>query len=250
MKSNRNRIQELKNNGYNLQFETVFNFAFENYKKIAIYAGLLLLVLLVFFGIAASIILAFSVDIENLQELSKLENFNPKNLSDEFLAYYLVGSTLFSCIISPIYAGFIKMAHCAQIDEEFHVSTVFEYYRFSYFKELFMATLLITVMSLGISSLFNLTGIPVLGLFGSITISLLSILSIPLIIFDDYKAFEAINTSFNLISKQPLVILGLFAVGYLFSMVGLMVFIIGLLFTLPLMFSLYYAIYSIIIGHE
>lgn len=250
MKSNIERIQELKNNGYTLSFETVFNLAFENYKKIAVYAGLLLLVLCVFFGIAASIILAFSVGIENFQELTKPENLDPKNFSDEFLAYYLVGSTLFSCLISPLLAGFIKMAHCAQIDEEFHVSNVFEYYRFSYFKELFLANLIVTIISLGISSVLNLTGFVMLGFFGSLTISLLSILSVPLIIFSDFKAFEAVNTSFSLVSKQPLVLLGLFLVSYLFSIVGFFFFIFGILFTLPLLFSMYYAIYSSIIGFK
>ncbi|MFA9187524.1 hypothetical protein [Flavobacterium magnesitis] len=250
MKSNTDRIQELKTNGYSLSFETVFNLAFENYKKIIIYAGLLLLVLCIFFGIAASLILAFSVGIENLQELAKPENLDPKNFSDEFLAYYLVGSTLFSCLISPILAGFIKMAHSAQIDEEFHVATVFKYYQFSYFKELFLATLFITVLSLGISSVLNLTGLPMLGFFGSLTISLLSILAIPLIIFSNFTALEAVNTSFSLVSKQPLVLFGLFAVSYLFCIVGFFFFIIGLFFTLPLMFSMYYAIYSSIVGFK
>jgi len=250
MKSNIDRIQELKTNGYSLNFETVFNLAFENYKKIVIYAGLLLLILCIFFGIVTSLILAFSVGIENLQELAKPENLDPKNFSDEFLAYYLIGTTLFGCLITPLFAGFIKMAHCAQIDEEFHVSTAFEYYRFSYFKELFLASLFVTIISLGISSVLNLTGVPVLGLFGSITISLLSMLSVPLIIFSDFKAIEAVNTSFSLISKQPLVIFGLFAVGYLLTIVGFMFFIVGLFFTLPLMFSIYYAIYSTIIGFK
>lgn len=250
MKSNKDRIQELKTNGYSLNFETVFNLAFENYKKIALYAGLLFLVSILLFGIATSVIVAFSIGIENLEAIMKPENLDPKNFSDEFLAYYLVGSTLFSCLISPFLAGFIKMAHCAQVDEEFHVSTVFEYYRFAYFKELFLATLLITILSLGISSVLNLTGVPMLGFFGSLTISLLSILSLPLIIFSDFKAIEAINTSFSLVSKQPLVLLGLFVVSYLFCIVGFFFFIIGLFFTLPLMFSMYYAIYSSIIGFK
>lgn len=250
MKSNTDRIQELKTNGYSLNFETVFNLAFENYKKIALYAGLLLSIFFVVFIITASIILVSSLGMDTLQEISKPVNLDPKNFSDEFLAYYLVGTTLFGCVISPLIAGFIKMAHCAQIGQEFHVSTVFEYYRFSYFKELFLATLLITIINLGVSYLLNLTGIPILGLLASITISLLSILSIPLIMFNDFKALEAVSTSFNLISKQPLVFLGLFVVGYIFSIVGFMVFIIGVCFTLPLMFSIYYAIYSSIIGFK
>ncbi|MFA9191588.1 hypothetical protein AAGV28_09435 [Flavobacterium sp. FZUC8N2.13] len=250
MKSNKDRIQELKTNGYSLNFETVFNLAFENYKKIAVYAGLLLLVSILLFGITTSIIVALTIGFGNLEAMLKPENLDPKNFSDEFLAYYLVGSTLLSCLISPFLAGFIKMAHCAQIDEEFHVSTVFKYYQFSYFKELFFATLIITVLSLGFSSVLNLTGLPMLGFFGSLTISLLSILTIPLIIFSNYTALEAVNTSFSLVSKQPLILFGLFIVSYLFCIVGFFFFIIGLFFTIPLMFSMYYAIYSSIISFK
>ena len=42
MKSNSDRIQELKTNGYKINFEDVINIAFDNYKKIVVYAGLLL----------------------------------------------------------------------------------------------------------------------------------------------------------------------------------------------------------------
>ena len=37
----KDRIAEIKKNGYQLDFGTVFEHAFENYKKIALYAGLL-----------------------------------------------------------------------------------------------------------------------------------------------------------------------------------------------------------------
>jgi hypothetical protein len=40
----KNRIEEIKANGYQLDFSNVFNLAFENYKKIALYAGSLILV--------------------------------------------------------------------------------------------------------------------------------------------------------------------------------------------------------------
>ncbi|MEO8254092.1 MAG: hypothetical protein ABI554_06850 [Flavobacterium sp.] len=250
MNTNKNRISELKTNGNPLKFEAVFNLAFENYKKIAIYAGLLLLVATIAFAIVAFICIALTYGIGNFQEFMKPENLDPKNYSDHFLLVYIISITLFSCLISPFFAGFIKMAHAAQIDEEFHVSSVFQYYKFSYFKELFLATLIISILNLGISSLFNTTGIPALGFFASLTISFLSILAIPLIIFSDFKAIRAINTSFILVSKQPLVLLGLLAVAYIFCFMGFFFFIIGLFFTIPFMYSMYYAIYNYIIGFD
>lgn len=250
MNSNKDRIQEFKKNGYPLSFETVFNLAFENYKKIAIYAGLLFLVSSILFGILTFIIVAFTLGIGNFQELIKPENLDPKKFSDEFLLIYITSITLFGCLISPFSAGFIKMAHCAEIDEEFHVATVFQYYKFSYFKELFLATFIISVFNLALSSLLDTTGIPMLGIIGSLAISFLSILAIPLIIFSDLKAVEAINTSFSLVSKQPIILLGLMVITYLFCLTGLFIFIVGLFFTLPFIYSMYYAIYNSIIGFK
>lgn len=250
MESNKDRIQELKKNGYPLSFETVFNLAFENYKKIVLYAGLLFLVCLFFFGIVSFIIIAFTIGIGNFQELIKPENLDPKKFSDQFLLIYFTSVTLFSCLISPFFAGFIKMAHCAEIDEEFHVSTVFEYYRFSYFKELFLATLIVSILNMGISSLLETTGIQILGIIASLAISLLSILTTPLIIFSDFKAVEAINTSFILVSKQPMLLLGLMLVTYLAVITGFFFFVIGFFFTLPFLYAMYYAIYRTIVGFK
>lgn len=250
MKTNKERILELKTNGYKISFENVFNLAFENYKKIAVYAGLLFLVTTVFLGIISVLIIAFTYGIANFQDLIKPENLDPKNFSDEFLMIYIASVTLFSCLASPFLASFIKMAHCADIDEEFHVSTAFEYYKFSYFKELFVATLTLSLLNMGIASVLEGTGIPALSFIGSLTVTLLSILTVPLIIFSDFKAFEAINTSFNLVLKQPLVLLGLLIVAYLFLLTGVFMFFIGLFFTMPFLYSTYYAVYKSIIGFE
>lgn len=250
MKSNKDRIQDLKTNGYSLNFENVFNIAFENYKKIALYAGLLFLVSTIFFMAAFFLIIAFTYGLTNFQELIKPENLDPKKLSDNFLIAYVGCLTLFSCLISPYFAGFIKMAHCAEIDEEFHVSTVFEYYKFSYFKELFSATLIITITAFGFSSILDSTGIPILGFLASLTVSFLCILTVPLIIFSKFNAIEAITTSVSLVSKQPLLLLGLMAVAYLAMLTGIFFFLIGFFFTFPFMSSMYYAIYRSIVGFE
>lgn len=247
MESNKDRIQELKTNGYTISFEAVFNLAFENYKKIVVYAGLLFLVSAFLLGMLAFVTIAFTYGIENFQELIKPENLNPKNFSDEFLMAYIGSITLFSCLVNPFFAGIIKMAHCAETDEEFHVSDVFQYYNFKYFKSLFLATLLITILNMGITSVLDLSGIPVLGFLASLAVALLNALTVPLIIFSDYKALEAINTSFSLVSKQPLILLGLLAVTYLFCITGIFMFFIGFFFTLPFLYSMYYAIYKSII---
>ena len=44
MISTKEKIEEIKNNGYQLDFGNVLDFAFNNYKKIAVYAGLAIFV--------------------------------------------------------------------------------------------------------------------------------------------------------------------------------------------------------------
>ena len=68
--------------------------------------------------------------------------------------------------------------------------------------------------------------------------------------FSDLKATDAITSSIVLVSKQPLILIGLFVVSYLLSLVGFFGCCIGLFFTLPLMYSLYFAVYSEIVGFE
>lgn len=248
MKSNKDRIQDLKNNGYSLNFETVFNLAFENYKKIALYAGLLLLVFTFLFAIAAFFIIAFSYGLDNFQELLKPENLKSENFSQTFVIVYIICITLFSCLISPFFAGLLKMAHYAQIDNEFHVSNVFDYYKSPYFKEIFVATFIISTLNMGISSILDATGIPLLSFLATLSITFLNMLAVPLIIFSDYKAAEAINSSFILVLKKPLILLGLMVVAYLYCLTGLFFFFIGLFFALPFLYSMNYAIYRTIIG--
>jgi uncharacterized membrane protein len=151
-------------------------------------------------------------------------------------------------LLSPFPAGLIKMAHCAEKDEEFHVSTVFEYYKAPYFKELVISTLTISILSSILSSLFDYSGIKFIGTLLSMILSFFTFLTIPLIIFGNLKAIDAIKSSAIIIAKQPLVILGLIIVAIIASMVGFIGCCIGVFFTIPFMYSMYYSIYISIIG--
>ena len=247
MKTTKEKIEEIKTNGYQLDFGNVFNHAFENYKKVALYAGLMIFVFSVLIGIliVGIIIAVFGVSMLNEQ---LLEDLKPENLSGSYIVIY-IGSVIFlSCLLSPFPAGLIKMAHCAEKDEEFHVSTIFEYYKAPYFKELVIATLVISLFSSGLSAVLDFVGIKLVGALIAMVISFLTVLTIPLIIFGDLKAIDAIQSSITIVLKQPLVLLGLVVVAGIASMVGFIGCCIGVIFTIPFMYSMYYAIYTAIIG--
>ena len=250
IKTTQDRIEEIKNNGYTLDFGNVFNHAFENYKKIALYGGLIIFVFFFLLSILAFGVIIAIFGISASLEFLKPENLKPEALPLNILLIISAVSVLIGSLLSPLTAGLIKMAYCAERDEEFHVSTMFEFYKAPYFKELFTATLLVSIVSSILSAIINYIQIPVLGFVVTVTVSLFTILIIPLIIFGKLKAVEAIETSILIVSKQPLILLGLIVVGTFAIMVGLIGCCIGIFFTLPFFYSLYYAIYSEIIGFE
>jgi hypothetical protein len=247
MKTTKEKIEEIKTNGYQIDFGNVFNHAFENYKKIALYAGLMIFVFSVILGLLAGGIIIFTFGVSALNE-KMLENLKVENFTGLHMVIYVISAILLTCLLSPFPAGLIKMAHCAEKDEEFHVSTVFEYYKNPYFKELVISTLLITIFSSTLSEILNFNGIRIVGGLFSFVISFFTFMTVPLIIFGDLKAIDAIKSSVIIVSKQPLILFGLVVVSYIASMVGFIGCCIGIFFTIPFMYSMYYAIYTSIVG--
>ncbi|MDI5950546.1 hypothetical protein [Flavobacterium yafengii] len=250
IKTTQDRIEEIKKNGYTLDFGNVFNHAFENYKKIALYGGLMIFVIFVLLSIFAFGVLIAIFGGTAVVDFLKPENLKPEEFSLNTLLIFSGISILISCLISPLTAALIKMAYCAERDEEFHISTMFEYYKAPYFKEIFIATFVISIISSISSTVINYTQIPVISFVVTVIIELFTILMIPLIIFGKLKAIEALEASILIVSKQPLILLGLIVVGSIGTLVGLIGCCIGIVFTLPFLNSLYYAIYSEIIGFD
>ncbi|TDD95992.1 hypothetical protein [Flavobacterium cellulosilyticum] len=252
MKSIQDRIEEIQKNGYQLDFGTVFENAFENYKKIALYAGLMLLVSTFLISIILLTGVIAYIGIENLEAFGEtLKRYSTiKILPLEIALPLHIGLILFSGLINPFMAGFFKMADCGQKDEEFHVSTMFTYYRSPYFLSIFVAIVLTTFISTGSSLFFNYVGFEILGSLLSIVISFLIYFTIPLIVFGKMNATEAIKSSVIIVLKQPLLIVGLIIVAGFASIVGLIGLCIGIFFTIPFIYSMSYTLYFSIIGNE
>lgn len=249
MKSTLNQIEDIKKNGYSLDFSNVFNHAFENYKKIALYAGLILLVfsiIAIFFGggIFAAV---YGVQYLNEDFIKGLQN---EQTTTYLLAIYSLAIAFVAAIFSPFTAGFLKMALCADKDEEFNVSTIFSYYTSRYFPQLFVAMLLISLTSGLISVAFNMAGIMFIDTIIALAITVFTSLTIPLIIFGDLSAIDAIKSSIVLVSKQPLTIILLLFVGGVGSAIGLIGCCIGIAFTIPITYSIKYALYNAILNIE
>jgi len=250
MKPIKDRIEEIKTNGYELDFGTVFENAFENYKKIALYAGLILLFFFIFLFILMTAGMVSYIGIENLEAFSeKVRNFSElKEKPLDIVLQLNAAIILFSGLINPFMAGFLKMADCGEKDEEFHVSTMFSYYKSPYFSNIFIAVFIITLVNMSLSTLLEFAGFNIIGSIISLTISFITFLTIPFIIFGKLNSIDAIKSSILIVSKQPLVLLGLIIVSLIAAIIGFFGFCIGILFTMPFIYSMNYTIYKTIIG--
>lgn len=249
MQTTNKKIEQLKSNGYELQFENLFNKAFENYKKIAVYAGLAILVFGFLMVIVAGIGIVGFIGLENINPNS-MKQLEAKMLQPEYIGNQFIVALIFSSLFSPISAGFLKMADAGSKDTEFKMRHFFSYYKWSYCKELVIATFIITFVSTGINSVLTYYKVPFVGNLLSFIIGIFTTLTIPLIIFGKQKATEAIQTSISLSSTQFFTLFLLLLVAFFGSLVGLIGFCIGVLFTIPFTISMQYAIYDEIIGVE
>lgn len=241
-------VDKIANEGYELDFGTVFNNAIENYKKIAGIGGvgMILISIILFTFLFAIMGIAFGFG-SFFQTLSGL---NPELLVGSSLFIFLGVTVLFSALFSPVTAGFLRMAKLADHNENFGIDSIFYYYKTVYFKELFLATLVISVFSSGVAILFQFYGYQWIGNLISYTISFFTFLSIPLIIFSDIKAFDAITLSIKLVLKQPIILLGLLIISIIIVALGIVGLCIGIFFTIPFLYSIEYTIYKEIIPIE
>ncbi|WP_310559642.1 hypothetical protein [Flavobacterium sp.] len=246
------QIEEISATGYQLDFGTVFESAFENYKKIALYAGLMLLVFSILISIIMLAGLISYLGIENIEEFgNKMKQMSTLKVMPLEIAVPLnAGLILISAIISPFTAGFLKMADCGEQGEEFHVSTMFSYYKFPYFSTIFISVFLIGIISSGLTMLLENVGLSFVGTLTTLLISFITFLTIPLIVFGNLNATDAIKNSIILVSKQPLILIGLSIVAGIGAALGIFGLCVGVFFTWPFMYSMNYIIYKSIIGFE
>lgn len=244
----KNRIDEIKVQGYQIDFGAVFNQTIENYKKIALYGGLVLFVFLIVFGLVLGGLFAGFVGTDEAARILQSKELQSENLDITSLLMLSGVSLLIAVLISPFIAGLYKMAHNADKDDEFHVSTMFHYYNSSHFVDIIIASVVLGIADLIIKGVINYLEIPILAGFLSAVVSFFTFLTIPLIIFGNVRAIDAIKASIMIISKQPFVLLGLILVGVIAVLLGLFGCCIGIIFTIPLLYSMGYIIYKYIIG--
>lgn len=235
-------VQEIVENGYSLSFGKVFEDAFENFKKIFGVAGLaILLYSLILGALAFTVIIALS-SVTGISD--SLAGFNINALSGVDKLLFILFSITISVFSYFMTAGFLKMAYLADVNKSFGIGTTFDSFRGDNTKELFVAALVISICSISISTFIENLSNDLLGNIASATVSYLTVFTIPLIIFSRLTAFQAIKYSIKLVFKQPFIILFLLIFALVLACLGIIALCLGIFFTLPLLYSMNFAIYN------
>lgn len=253
MKTTLQRLEEIKRTGYKLDLGEAINDIFNNYKNIALLGGAVILLI----GIVSAIIFGGAAAlIFGLGEFTQtITDYRDGLVTQTALIANFIGTVVISGLMAPVTAGLLQMAHNSANNEEFDFGTAFMHYSSKHFKELFLGAAIVALVGSGLSTgieLLKLNSLDLtvilLGSIGGSVISglvaLFTLLMIPLIIFGNLNAIDAIKGSFILVSKNFWIILLLAIIVFIGIMFGLLAICIGILFTAPAWYSFQYIIYT------
>lgn len=248
MEHTEKRVLEIQKNGYDIDFGRVFENAFDNYKKIALTVGIVVLLLTIILGALTFGTLGVLWGFGSFNEI--MLYFNTATFTIIDFLIYVIAISIVAGLLSPITAGILKIAHCASKGEHFSIGTVLDYYGSTRFKDLFLASFCLSIWNTGLVTVLNYFGVPFIGNIINFSIVFFSFLTIPFIIFGNLNALDAIKASFIVVFKQFFILLGLLIVSVLLVSVGIIGFCFGIFFTIPFIYSMYYSIYADNIGIE
>ncbi|MCO6173544.1 hypothetical protein NHF50_00650 [Flavobacterium sp. NRK F10] len=242
------KIEDKLMYGYSLDLGVVIEEGFAVYKKTFLISGLALILLSIVFIILYLGLIAAFYGLGNFSEL--ISQISIISRKPTYLISTGVFSTIASAIMAPVTAGFIHVNYLAKRNREFSLSTYFEFYKGKYVIPLMTAYAIIGFTMSITNVMLAFVGLNFLSFITQGLISMVTIFTIPLIIYDDISYSEALSKSITLFGKQPLYIFVALLVAFFFSMLGFIAFCIGIIFTIPFLYSTYYSIYEQAIGFE
>lgn len=242
-----NKIQNKIENGYQLDGNQVYEDTFNIYKKMAIPAGAILLMLIAIFG-GIYILSLFSI-FKNPQDIEHfLKSIALLELEPEIIIYYILVSASINALTSVIGAGFIKMARNVYHNELPKFGTVFIFFTKVEGLKVFAFSLILQIIFSCISLGLEFIGLSLVNYFVLILIHLLTLLVVPFIIFDKMPIFKAIGSSVKLVNQKPFKIMFYLILLGALSFMGVFMFVIGIIFTLPILYCFNYSIYENIVN--
>ena len=259
MRTIKNRIEEIKTNGYTFGFDDTLNRAFAAYKAIALPGGIVFLLFGIVYFAVMSMTAASTLDMSrvtpdmNFEEMLKELQFQLEHQTLQHKVIDGLSRILLGALSIPLSAGLIRMCYDFEKGQEISLGSAFQYYKGAHFSDLFVAGFVINLVTfaaaLGSEYLLPLSpGVTLVLFLLIIAVSILTTLFVPLIIFGDQSPIESIVSSAVVVSRKFWPILFLLLVCGIIALLGLLACCIGLFFTLPIVSACQYAIYAQSVG--
>lgn len=244
------RMDQIEKDGYELDFATVLNDAIESFKKTFLWSGLAMFILCVFIVILTIGILLAVFGSEALTG-SDISAFD-FNFTDPLqIGLYLLAAAIMSGLMAPFTAGFLELPKAHDTQQDFAFDTVFKYYGSRKFGNLFLLGLIIALISSSIgmgNEFLSYPGFQFVNMVFNFLFGLFTMLAIPFVIYADANPLQALSMSVTVIQKQFWNILGLYIVAVFAALCGLIACCIGVIFTMPIVYSMIISIYKHSIG--
>lgn len=242
------KIEDKLMHGYPLDLGKVIEESFNVFKKTFLIGGAALILLTIVFVILYFGIIGVAFGFGNFSET--ILQMQGMTKSPTYIISTALTTTISSAIMAPITAGYIHINYLAKRNKEFSFSTIFEFFKGKYTSSLMLAYAIIGFTMAIINSLMAFANLEFLAFIPQGLISLVTIFTIPLIIYENMSYSDALSKSISLFGKQPFAIFGIGIIAFLFAMLGFIAFCLGIFFTIPFLYSSYYAIYEEAVGFE
>lgn len=241
-------IEQKVRNGYSLDLGKLIDESFATFKKTFLIAGLGMLIISVVMVILYLGILGAFFGFSNFTEtMTSLESLATDTT---FIIINAAATILFSALFAPITAGFIHLNHLASTNKEIQLGTIFDFYKAPYFNQIFLSYLVIGFTTAIITVGLSILGYEFMNTIIQIIIGLFTVFTIPLIIYGEQNYTEAITNSIQLFIKKPFIIAIALLIAGIGMFLGIFALCIGIIFTVPYLYSMYYAIYAQSLGFQ
>lgn len=261
MKTVKDRIEEINKKGYPFSFDVTFDEATRIYKRVLLPAGLAFLTFGVLYFITVALLSPANLDPDQIKpnssfsDLMREVKLKMDNLTLEQKITDGVVRIIAGVLMVPLLAGAVGLSRDVDAASDGSTGGIFQYFKGNAFSDLFVAGLLINLLTFGISLLGEYL-LAFSSLFSfllwlcNLCIWVFTLLFIPLIIFGNLGPIEAIRSSAVVVSKNFGTILLLMIVVSVLCALGFLGCCIGVFFTLPLYATFIYSLYKHSVGFE
>lgn len=249
MKKFTEKIERIEKDGVHLSLNSIMNEAVKYYPKTALPSGLAFILLT--FLISLLSILLFINQVEDATKfVEQLTQFNPASLSLKQLSLYIIALTLVSALGSILNAGLIQIVADVSGHKIPRIKTAFRYFTRKEGLYIFMAHFTVTLLFNVLSQYLQIQNLTLVSLAINWLINTLIVLVTPLIIFDQLSPWQAIRYSIQVVNKKPATLIFILILTSFLVGIGALFFIVGLFFTVPFLYCIYFAIYNQTIGYS